>query len=205
MSAWLLRVPLIDRIGSAKKNTIRFSESSNDFIGSMDAFVTRLSKPKSELGNNTRASPPVGPDTERPSKRVKRKEARELESDQTDSSSPEKDYEPKVADEGCSDDQEQYGRHQMTEFESALPPTQIDKEAIEEYEAMKSSQMSAADNDGTSEKTQPLWVKGKSSIYVDAFNLALDTVLDEESHLFDEKEMDVFRQWKELDYEAQYL
>ncbi|KAH6998248.1 VRR-NUC domain-containing protein [Ilyonectria sp. MPI-CAGE-AT-0026] len=171
----------------------------------MDAFVTRLSKPKSELGNNTRASPPVGPDTERPSKRVKRKEVREPESDQTDSSSPEKDYEPKVADEGCSDDEEQYGRHQMTEFESALPPTQIDKEAIEEYEAMKSSQMSAADNDGTSEKTQPLWVKGKSSIYADAFNLALDTVLDEESHLFDEKEMDVFRQWKELNYEAQYL
>lgn len=171
----------------------------------MDAFVTRLSKPKSEIGNNTRASPPVGPDTERPSKRVKRKEVRDLESDQTDSSSPENDYEPKVADEGCSGDQEQDGRHQMTEFESALPPTQVDKEAIEEYEAMKSSQMSAADNDGASGKTQPLWVKGKSSIYVDAFNLALDTVLDEESHLFDEKEMDVFRQWKELDYEAQYL
>jgi Fanconi-associated nuclease 1 len=70
---------------------------------------------------------------------------------------------------------------------------------------MKSSQVSAGDDDGTVDQTKPAFVRYKSSIYVDAFNLALDTVLDEESHLFDEKEMDVFRQWRELDYEAQYL
>jgi Fanconi-associated nuclease 1 len=40
---------------------------------------------------------------------------------------------------------------------------------------------------------------------VDAFNLALETVLDEEAHLFDEAEMEVFRKWRELDYESQYL
>lgn len=43
------------------------------------------------------------------------------------------------------------------------------------------------------------------SFYVDAFNLALETVLDEESHLFDEKEMMIFDKWKQLNYEAQYL
>jgi Fanconi-associated nuclease 1 len=49
------------------------------------------------------------------------------------------------------------------------------------------------------------WTKGKSSIYVDAFNLALETVLEDERHLFDEKEIEVFKQWRELEYEAQYL
>lgn len=49
------------------------------------------------------------------------------------------------------------------------------------------------------------WGRGKSSIYVDAFNLALETVLAEEAHLFDEAEMEVFRQWRNLAYEAQYL
>ena len=52
---------------------------------------------------------------------------------------------------------------------------------------------------------QRTWTKGKSSIYVDAFNLALETVLEDEGHLFDEKEMEVFHQWRALDYEAQYL
>lgn len=40
---------------------------------------------------------------------------------------------------------------------------------------------------------------------MDAFNLALDTVLEDEAHLFDSKEMVVFEQWRTLDYEAQYL
>ena len=52
---------------------------------------------------------------------------------------------------------------------------------------------------------QRSWAKGKSSIYVDAFNLALETVLEDEGHLFDEKEMEVFTQWRGLEYEAQYL
>ena len=53
--------------------------------------------------------------------------------------------------------------------------------------------------------SQRNWTRGKSSIYVDAFNLALETVLEDEGHLFDEKEMEVFNQWKGLEYEAQYL
>jgi Fanconi-associated nuclease 1 len=89
-----------------------------------------------------------------------------------------------------------------------LPPAAEGIEAIEEYEAMKSSQPAAEEDDddnGAPEKPKPLWVKGQSSIYMDAFNLALDTVLEEESHLFDEKENDVFKQWRALEYEAQYL
>ena len=99
-----------------------------------------------------------------------------------------------------------------TAFESSLPAVATDKQAIEEYEAMRASQESQAfqasqnDTDNPSamvDKRQ--WVRGKSSIYVDAFNLALDTVLEDESHLFDAKEQRVFEQWRALDYEARYL
>ncbi|KAF3906227.1 hypothetical protein ABW20_dc0101794 [Dactylellina cionopaga] len=45
----------------------------------------------------------------------------------------------------------------------------------------------------------------KSSIYVDAFNLALDTVLEDESYLFDESEHEIFKKYRDLDYESQYL
>ncbi|KAF2636219.1 hypothetical protein P280DRAFT_160805 [Massarina eburnea CBS 473.64] len=91
-----------------------------------------------------------------------------------------------------------------TDLESALPPVKTDAEAIEEYEAFKASQTETSD--GTEERLRDRkWARGKSSIYVDAFNLALDTVLDEESHLFDEPETEVFRMWRDLSYEAQYL
>jgi Fanconi-associated nuclease 1 len=93
----------------------------------------------------------------------------------------------------------------VTAFENVLPPTQTDEGTIERYEQMKSSRIGTENDDGTSEKTKPLWIKGRSSIYVDAFNLALDTVLEEESQLFDEKEKAVFGRWKDLPYEAQYL
>ena len=92
----------------------------------------------------------------------------------------------------------------QTDLESALPPVKTDKEAIEEYEAFKASQNE--DNRGIEGRlNERKWIKGKSSIYVDAFNLALQTVLDEESHLFDEVETAVFKAWHELSYEAQYL
>lgn len=55
------------------------------------------------------------------------------------------------------------------------------------------------------ERNTILWTKGQSSIYVDAFNLALDTVLGHESHLFNEREMQIFKSWRQLGYEAQYL
>lgn len=91
-----------------------------------------------------------------------------------------------------------------TDLESALPPVKTDEEAIEEYEAFKASQNENVE--GVEERLKDRkWIKEKSSIYVDAFNLALDTVLEEESHLFDEAEMDLFRQWRELNYEGQYL
>ncbi|KAJ4197709.1 hypothetical protein NW755_000406 [Fusarium falciforme] len=93
------------------------------------------------------------------------------------------------------DKDQDVGGPQPTDLENAMAPTDGGTKAIEEYEAIKSSQASAEDED-TNEKAQPLWVKGRSSIYLDAFNLALDTVLEEESHLFDDKENEVFRQWR---------
>lgn len=90
-----------------------------------------------------------------------------------------------------------------TELESALPPVNTDKEAIDEYEALRKAE--DVPDDLKARITQRTWTRGKSSIYVDAFNLALETVLEDEGHLFDEKEMEVFKQWRELEYEAQYL
>ena len=91
-----------------------------------------------------------------------------------------------------------------TDLETAYPPIKTDKEAIAEYEAARA----AEEGDVQSIEgrlSQRRWIKGKSSIYVDAFNLALETVLQDESHLFDEAEMAVFAHWRELSYEAQYL
>jgi Fanconi-associated nuclease 1 len=91
-----------------------------------------------------------------------------------------------------------------TDLESALLPIKPDAEAIEEYEAFKASQEDKTE--GAEERLKDrAWVRGKSSLYVDAFNLALDTVLEEENHLFDEAETEVFRIWRDLNYEAQYL
>lgn len=90
-----------------------------------------------------------------------------------------------------------------TELESALPPVRTDKEAIAEYEATRAAE--AANLDLQGRLGQRKWVQGKSSIYVDAFNLALETVLEDESHLFDKAEMSVFEQWRSLSYEGQYL
>ncbi|KAJ6107704.1 hypothetical protein N7523_009027 [Penicillium sp. IBT 18751x] len=92
----------------------------------------------------------------------------------------------------------------QTDLETSLPVIKTEKDAIEEYEASKiedgenGPELHVRLRDG-------VWQKGKSSIYVDAFNLALETVLDDESHLFHEAEMEVFKQWKELSYESQYL
>ena len=91
-----------------------------------------------------------------------------------------------------------------TAVETAMPSLDTSKDAIEEYETLKASQGSNTD-DKVAETSRSRWVKGKSSIYLDAFNLALETVLEDESHLFDEKEMALFDQWKQLNYEAQYL
>jgi Fanconi-associated nuclease 1 len=88
----------------------------------------------------------------------------------------------------------------QTALESSLPTVKTDKEAIAEYEAYKASEQTLKERLGNGR-----WEKGRSSIYVDAFNLALETVLEEEGHLFDEAELNLFLQWKNLNYESQYL
>ena len=93
---------------------------------------------------------------------------------------------------------------QQTELESALPPIKTDKEAISEYEATRAAE-EREPSDLHGRIGQRKWVHGKSSIYVDAFNLALETVLEDERHLFDEAEMAVFENWRDLSYESQYL
>ncbi|KJX93685.1 coiled-coil domain-containing protein mtmr15 [Zymoseptoria brevis] len=94
-------------------------------------------------------------------------------------------------------------RPYQTDLETALPPIETDKEAIEAYEASRAAEQAESGlQDRLGERK---WVKGKSSIYVDAFNLALETVLEDEGHLFDEAEHFVFKEWRELSYEAQYL
>ncbi|KAL5407031.1 hypothetical protein PMIN03_007427 [Paraphaeosphaeria minitans] len=114
---------------------------------------------------------------------------------------------PEVPDSDAEDDNvpiEEASEPHKTDLESALPPVKSNEEAIEEYEAFKASKEETKGE--TEERLKDRnWVRGRSSIYVDAFNLALDTVLDEESHLFDEAETEVFRVWRALDYEAQYL
>ena len=109
-----------------------------------------------------------------------------------------------VADSEVESDDEEEGipRMSQTQLESALPPVKTDKEAIAEYEATRAAEV---DIDFKDRLGQRKWVQGKSSIYVDAFVLALETVLDEESHLFDEAESAVFQRWRDLSYEGQYL
>jgi len=116
---------------------------------------------------------------------------------------------PRLAQEDSVDDLElgredspRVGEHE-TAIESSLPPVRVDQDAIEEYEVARASQ--ADEGDAASRIDSRRWIRGRSSIYVDAFHLALETVLQDEAHLFDDKEMAVFTAWRSLDYEAQYL
>ncbi|KAI1006929.1 Fanconi-associated nuclease 1 [Podosphaera aphanis] len=90
-----------------------------------------------------------------------------------------------------------------TELETALPSIKVDDEAINGYNLIRTAENLSEDL--KSRLGDRRWIKGQSSIYVDAFNLALGTVLDDEIHLFDSKEQEVFAQWKQLEYESQYL
>lgn len=110
---------------------------------------------------------------------------------------------PDSEEESDDDDNVLQDGNQKTELESALPPVKTDKEAIAEYEATRAAEAEGLDLNAR--LGQRKWVAGKSSIYVDAFNLALETVLEDESHLFDEAEMAVFEQWRDMSYEGQYL
>ena len=88
-----------------------------------------------------------------------------------------------------------------TDVESCLVPVRTDQEVIDEYESSQAAQ----EISGSNRSDQGGWIRGRSSIYVDAFNLALETVLNDESHLFNEAERALFGFWKQLSYEAQYL
>jgi fanconi-associated nuclease 1 len=178
----------------------------------MDRFLQR-SRPatsREPLANASLNSPKKS--QERPTKRVKVTEVKDSEDEDDDEPIHEVKISPSkrkgsfrsVVTEGLEG--ETAGSH-VTPIESALPEIKVDEEAIEEYESLKASQVSeeAKDDSAASRLDNRNWVRGKSSIYVDAFNLALDTVLEEESHLFDDKERKVFEQWRSLSYEAQYL
>ncbi|KAI9897468.1 hypothetical protein N3K66_007324 [Trichothecium roseum] len=170
----------------------------------MDAFVRRLPKVGATSSTVSASSGPREIEG-RPAKRRKTDEVQDSASEDSDAAESEVEKPTKLTStdgDGYGDGRTHKERH--TEFEDALPPTQDEEAAIIEYEFMKSSQAENAEDD-TTDKTRPLWIRGRSSIYVDAFNLALDIVLEQEEHLFDTKEGDVFRQWRELDYEAQYL
>lgn len=154
----------------------------------MDAFVKRIPKDDDVPSKQqTAVTTPAG--SPRPAKRIKKEVIPDSESE-TD------DEESQHAIES--------GKVKVTDVENALPAAD-NEDAQKEYESIKSSQDNGAANDGTTAKTRSMWMRGRSSIYVDAFNLALDTVLDEESHLFDDKEKEVFSQWKHLDYETQFM
>ncbi|KAL5121287.1 hypothetical protein ACEQ8H_000755 [Pleosporales sp. CAS-2024a] len=144
-------------------------------------------------------------DKERPAKRHKTGE-----SPRKPPPTPRKVKKHKLPDSDAEDDQtniepeETDEQEHKTDLESALPQVKVDDEAIEAYEAFKASQEDSTEVAGQRLEKRT-WVRGKSSLYVDAFNLALDTVLEDESHLFDEAETEAFRIWRELSYEAQYL
>ncbi|POS88450.1 hypothetical protein EPUL_000149, partial [Erysiphe pulchra] len=102
-----------------------------------------------------------------------------------------------------------------TNLETVLPWS-ISKEdtesAIKEYENIRTAKDVTQKLKSGLNQTSDIdhqdsdnWTEGGSSIYVDAFNLALETVLQDEGHLFNSKELEVFANWRKLDYEAQFL
>lgn len=199
----------------------------------MDAFVKRLpvgSAAQSTARKSPAAATPKSP--KRPAKRLKREEVGNSNNDDDGSDDEAEDslYHPSragspvrqlesrgrlVADHDFSrEDSPGLGADgdrppRPTAIESSLPAIISDEEAIQQYESFKASQQSEVDADQKDSAASRLdsrkWVRGKSSLYVDAFNLALDTVLDEESQLFDCRESAVFQKWRALPYESQFL
>lgn len=176
----------------------------------MDKFVTR--EPKIALG--ARLRPAAQEDDRhaqpRPSRATKRQK-REISDTEDDSEHEITAPDAKIHDvAGNTSEDWPTGQEPPvhsglpTGIESALPEIKADDEAIGEYEVFRASQGDKPD-DVASRFGRREWVKGKSSLYVDAFNLALSTVLADESHLFDAREHAVFDSWAGLSYDAQYL
>lgn len=171
----------------------------------MDAFVKRLSEADAEARDRGRPLSDASSVVARPSKRLKRDNDTESESEEPTELPVEYEPQESVTAETFEEETDQRrSKGRVTDVENALPPTETNQEAITEYETLRSSQNNAGE-ESSGVKTAPLWIKGRSSIYVDAFNLALDTVLEEEASLFSSKESEIFKQWRSLNYEAQYL
>ncbi|PHH59026.1 hypothetical protein CDD81_3928 [Ophiocordyceps australis] len=161
----------------------------------MDAFVKRI--PQGERVFSEARATRSGPTPEPPpAKRCRREEA----TDSASETGEEHLLEQRDPDD-CQDEAEEEQRGRTTDVENVLAPTQVDDDAIKEYEDMRSLQLETRVN----ETDGATWVPAKSSIYVDAFNLALDTVLEDEWQLFNDEELQVFGQWRSLDYQSQYL
>lgn len=139
------------------------------------------------------------------SRREESEDEYDIEKGETPFKDPQKTSRVIPDSEAESDDDDNFPQDTIrkTDLESALPLVKTDKDAIAEYEATRAAE--SHNIDLKDRLGQRKWVQGKSSIYVDAFNLALETVLEDESHLFDEAEMAVFQQWRDLSYEGQYL
>ncbi|KAL2799027.1 VRR-NUC domain-containing protein [Aspergillus keveii] len=153
----------------------------------------------------------LSPEVSTPESKSTRDSGKETEDSPSDETPKVKDETTRAipttsADEGPLKNDEDAIPNSQTELESALPTVETDTQAIEEYE---SSQRAKEDEDEELSLQERMrdgkWRKGKSSIYVDAFNLALDTVLAEEAHLFNEAENEIFQHWRGLSYESQYL
>jgi Fanconi-associated nuclease 1 len=161
----------------------------------------RISHPKSTNFYDDQTGSP------RPQKRLKREETTDITGSETPPSVSPNIQSRTIPDSDADsdgDDEPINERVTRTDLESALPPVSTDQDAIEEYEASRAAE--AVNNPTAGDRlNNRKWVKGKSSIYVDAFNLALETVLEEERHLFDEAEKALFDYWQGLSYEAQYL
>lgn len=111
---------------------------------------------------------------------------------------------PNLDEDYGSDEEPRYIDQARTEIECALPSVRTDKEAIADYESTRD--VGDGSSLGLGERVEARNLsRGRCSIYVDAFNLALEAVLEDEGHLFDEVETEVFKQWRALNYEAQYL
>ncbi|KAM0670683.1 hypothetical protein ACQRIU_001078 [Beauveria bassiana] len=167
----------------------------------MDVFVKKLtSRAGSDVSSNAISDAEIDAP---PLKRLKTDRINFLGSEESKQSVLDDDEKQLIEEKGWLSAGVRNQTKRSTDVENALPVTQPDEAALEAYEQYKLSQ--ASDKEEAPDDKKPLWTKGRSSIYVDAFNLALDTVLEDESRLFDKRELSVFSQWKSLDYEAQYL
>ena len=174
----------------------RSPSKHNSFMGQ------RIPHPQSTKFHDSDDFPTPSPKRQKTVKPLKQRIKIEPDDESTSpNASPRRRRRHEISDAGGEEGQEHVNSSQ-TQLETALPDIKTDEDAIEAYEAYKAGeteQTLESRIDGRS------WTKGRSSIYVDAFNLALNTVLEEEGHLFDDAEKSLFEQWRGISYESQYL